>query len=290
MRRLEDLQSANAAWVEMVRTVLTTGAECKPRGLTIKEILCHTTHVNMAKCITTRRPKLGYKFLAAEAWWILTGRNDAASIKAYSPHIETFSNNVGTFDGAYGPKIVDQLRYVVDSLVADRDTRQAVLSIWRPNPRQSKDVPCTITIQWLIREHTDGAGVSAKYLDCIDTMRSSDAWLGWPYDIFNFSMLSAYIALFVRLFTGEDIKLGTLHLTAGSQHLYLHPKKEGADNVPYSIDDVRNMLQDPNYSSSTVAYAPIDLDEFENPGDLLHHLELCKDKRGTKKWMREFQR
>jgi thymidylate synthase len=56
-------------------------------------------------------------------------------------------------------------------------------------------------------------------------MRSSDAWLGWPYDVFNFSMVAWALCLQlhemgVKDVLGGTIKPGTLFLTAGSQHLY----------------------------------------------------------------------
>jgi thymidylate synthase len=53
-------------------------------------------------------------------------------------------------------------------------------------------------------------------------MRSSDAWLGWVYDVFNFSCLSAFVALHLQKTTRnpEKYSLGYLFLTAGSQHLY----------------------------------------------------------------------
>ena len=52
----------------------------------------------------------------------------------------------------------------------------------------------------------------------IATMRSSDTWLGWPYDVFNQSMTAAWIALE----TDKNLRLGKLVLNCGSQHLYKH--------------------------------------------------------------------
>jgi thymidylate synthase len=103
--------------------------------------------------------------------------------------------------------IRDQLHFVIDALNADKDTRQAVMTIWRPNPRPSKDIPCTVSVQFLIR---DGL------LHVVDTMRSSDLWLGWPYDIFNFSMLARYVICHLK----QKPELGVIVLQAGSAHLY----------------------------------------------------------------------
>jgi thymidylate synthase len=280
MADIQPAPSANLAWLQLLSDITETGLACAPRKLRILELLAHTTWVDMNRpIVTVPGRKLGYRFLAAEAWWILTGHNDVASIEPYSKHIAACSNDGVRFDGAYGPRIVDQLRYVIDTLEDDPDSRQAVLEIWRPNPRPSKDVPCTLTIQWMIR---DG------HLHCIDTMRSSDAWLGWPYDTFNFSMLSAYnlLELRERAMWFDNLRLGSLYLTAGSSHLYIDPKADGAEHIPYSLNDVQRVLTQTDASET---YQPFILTEFKYPQQLIEHLEACKDKHGRMSWMREFQ-
>jgi hypothetical protein len=276
---------ANDAWLDLLQCIVSSGAESRPRGLLIKELLCKTTVVDMREpIVTVKARKLGYCFMAVEAWMIITGRNDVASIKPYSPHIASFSDDGYRFDGAYGPRVVDQLRYVVDALSRDPDSRQAVIEIWRPNPRDSRDVPCTLTVQWMIR---DGK------LHCLDSMRSSDAWLGWPYDVFNFSMLSLYILLMlrerhdliqhphVRL---SNLQLGDLYLTAGSSHLYVDPKVDGATNIPYYIKDVEALVMS---DANTTKYNPLRIEEFKSPNLLVEHLNSCKQRICTLDWMRE---
>jgi hypothetical protein len=215
------------------------------------------------------------------------------------------------FDGAYGPRVVDQLRYVVDCLWKDPMSRQAVMEVWRPNPRESLDIPCTLTLQWLIR---DGK------LHCIDSMRSSDAWLGWVYDVFSFSMLSSCILLMLSerakktlaVMSTEsgnwdyykmvaDTGLGTLYLVTGSSHLYVHPKEDGAAHVPYDINDVRQVVLESRtpphtcghdcpcfHNTGYIKYNPLDLGEFSSASDLVHHLELIKDRKDSGyAWLRE---
>ena len=142
------------------------------------------------------------------------------TISPFSRNISQFSDNGETFFGAYGPKITSQLFYVANTLSADPDSRQAVINIWRENPGPSKDIPCSLSVQFLIRDNR---------LHCQYTMRSSDAWLGWVYDVFNFSMLSGVVLLML----GDrfpQLELGTLTLTAGSQHLY-ERDREGISRV-----------------------------------------------------------
>lgn len=206
------MNNMNEVWKRVVFNLLNSENKANPRGFEIKEIINNHTIVDMNyPILTVLARKLGYKFMLRESWWIMDGRNSVETITNFSKAISSFSNDGFHFDGAYGPRVVDQIRYIVDCLEKDRDTRQAVLTIWRPNPRDSKDIPCTVSIQWLIRDNT---------IHCIDNMRSSDIWLGWPYDIFNFTMLTGYIMLLLRERGINDLKLGNIYLNAGSQHLY----------------------------------------------------------------------
>ena len=200
--------STNTAWLQALDGCLNHGRDAAPRGMKIKELIGYQTTTPLEfPVMTIVDRKLGYKFMAAEAAWILSGDNRVRTISPYSNAISRFSDDGYFFHGAYGPAIRDQLHFVIDSLNADPDTRQAVLTIWRPNPRPSKDIPCTVSVQFLIRNNM---------LHVIDTMRSSDLWLGWPYDVFNFSMLARYVIC--HLNTKPD--LGVLVLQAGSSHLY----------------------------------------------------------------------
>jgi thymidylate synthase len=232
------------------------GYYAAPRGQNIVELLATQITLDMEyPVVAVASRKLGYKFMAAEAYWILTGDDRVENIAPYSKTIANFSDNGVTFDGAYGPMIKQQLDYVVEALVKDNDSRQAVLTIWRPSPAPSKDIPCTVSIQFLLR---DG------YLHCIDTMRSSDIWLGVPYDVFNFSMLSLQVALALRA-RGVWVQLGNLTLQAGSQHLYVR-NREAADEA---------LAHDATAFDASV---PITVDMFSNQE---HHLSWLKQLRET---------
>lgn len=215
--------SATEGWLLDLATVWDDGVDVKPRGQATRELVGFRSQVvDMTQpVVTTPERKLGYKFMAAEAAWILSGDDKVATIAPYSKDIVNYSDDGHRFYGAYGPKIMDQVEYVVDSLVRDPDSRQAVLSIWRENPKPSKDVPCTLTEQFLLRDNE---------LHCVATMRSSDLWLGHVYDVFNLSMTAAYVALKLRGRTGRMVELGDLHLTCGSKHVY-ERNYEGVETV-----------------------------------------------------------
>lgn len=200
--------TANEAWLDLLSDILHLGELTAPRGLTTSELMQRTIKFNMCyPVITVASRKLNYRFMAAEARWILTGDNQVATIAPYNSRIAEFSDDGKVFFGAYGPKVVAQLPYVVGKLRADPSTRQAGLTLWRENPPPTKDTPCTVAIFFTLRH---------QQLHCHVFMRSSDAWLGVPYDVFNFSML-AYL---VCGLLANGTRPGWLYLTAASSHLY----------------------------------------------------------------------
>jgi thymidylate synthase len=203
----------NYEWVRTLDEIMSKGQFVKPRGKSTFEIPQHTVTVPMrTPVLTVPERKLSYRFMAAEAYWILSGDNTVVGIAPWNSRIAAFSDDGETFFGAYGPKVVDQLPYVVKKLQEDPESRQAGLTIWRESPGPTKDVPCTIAIFATIRNGRLNLSVF---------MRSSDAWLGLPYDIFNFSMLGHLICCQLNAADGtREISPGLLRLTAASCHLY----------------------------------------------------------------------
>lgn len=194
--------------------LLDYGFHVAPREQMTREIPHLTIEVNMRRpVLRVVERHLNYRFMAAEAYWILSGDDKVENIAPWNPRIADFSDDKVRFFGAYGPKIVSQLPYIIDKLLTDPYSRQAGLTIWRENPSATKDVPCTVAIFFSIRDSKVNAHVF---------MRSSDVWLGIPYDVFNFSMLAHLVCglLNERLPYGTFYSPGTLYLTAASSHLY----------------------------------------------------------------------
>lgn len=252
--------TANDTWLLLLDHVLERGFVVTPRDQKTLEVLNMVTQFPMRKPIVTIKAReLGYRFMFAEAMWILTGDNTVATIKPYSKYISQFSDDGKTFFGAYGPKVKEQLAYVMGNLMRDEYSRQAVINIWRESPPYSKDIPCTLSVQWLIRE---------DLLHCLVTMRSSDIWLGWPYDNFNFTMVSAYLFLLLSDFYPK-LKLGDIIFTLGSAHIY--------DRNWVSARVCLDSTQRTNYK---FRYAHLDPRlEWALPSDLILHLKHVAENR-----------
>lgn len=181
-----------------------------PRGQQVREKQPGTYTVDMPAYLSLETRKVNVPFMFAEAWWILSGSNTVEDIEPYMKMYRNFSDDGEFLRGAYGPKITDQLGYVVDSLEADEDTRQAVLNIWRERPGSSKDIPCTTNMQFFIRD---------EEINMVSTMRSNDIVLGFTYDVFTFSMVAKAVQLLLRA-RGIRKNLGSLTVNAGSLHIY----------------------------------------------------------------------
>jgi thymidylate synthase len=187
--------------------ILDHGHEVAPRGQRVKELLGVSFTVANARenILLNDARKLNYRYLVAEWLWIAFGRNEVSLLTPYNSQMARFSDDGILLAGAYGPRLGSQWSYVIETLKADPDSRQAVASIWTPVPVPSRDIPCTIALQFFIR---------FGRLETIATMRSSDAWLGLPYDVFVFSQLANCLA-------GElGIDVGSLRMQLGSSHLY----------------------------------------------------------------------
>ena len=261
---------ATNAWLNLLRKIFVLGKIYEPRGQRTLEILGNKTTVDMEyPIVDVPARKIGKHFMMAEAAWILSGDNRVSTIKPFSSSIKDFSDDGVRFFGAYGPRVIDQLGHVVKSLVDDQNSRQAVITMWRPNPPKSKDIPCTISAQWMIRD---------KKLHCFMNMRSSDIWLGVPYDWFNFSCLSMGIALRLR---DHDIyvDLGPLHFNVASQHLYMR----NFDAAKEILEAVKLTPIPPD--TSKAALKPHLFNSYDHLVDLLW--DMAKDEADYLGWMGE---
>lgn len=186
-----------------------------PRGMEVREIIGGKYTVPMPAYITLKERKVNYNFMFAEAAWIVSGSNRLSDLTETMASYANYSDNGITLEGAYGPKVIDQLNYVVDTLVADRDSRQAVIGIWRERPRPSKDIPCTLNMSFMIRDNM---------LEMVVNMRSHDIVLGSTYDVFSFSAVGNAVRLLLAArgveTTFEHQSFGNLTVTANSLHLY----------------------------------------------------------------------
>jgi thymidylate synthase len=114
--------------------------------------------------------------------------------------------------GGYGPRLFNQrghnqIQNVIDLLRVRSTSRRAVIQLFNAEDIADKhnEIPCTTTLQFLARN---------GLLDIVVTMRSNDAYIGLPHDVFCFTMLQEIIARTLGL------EVGHYRHFVGSLHLY----------------------------------------------------------------------
>lgn len=157
-------------------------------------------------------------YMVAELLWYLSGNNKTEWISRYSAFWKNISDDGETANSAYGArlffenqKIADgrfvQKDYVINELRKDRDSRRAVMHIRVPSDSLDAklDMPCTLTLQFFIRD---------EKLHMVTSMRSSDLIFGIAYDIPAFTIFQELIANELGVDVGDYIH------TSNSLHIY----------------------------------------------------------------------
>lgn len=157
--------------------------------------------------------------LLGELLWYFTGDNDIEFIKYFLPKYPEDPDENGKVNSGYGGRLfsygsqfgdapkVDQIANILDLLKRKPTSRQAVIQLFSATDiaGNEKSVPCTNTLQFILRE---------KQLHMIVNMRSNDAFKGFVHDVFAFTVIQEIIA------SELGVELGTYQHFVGSMHLY----------------------------------------------------------------------
>lgn len=186
-----------------------------------KEFIGVQLQLNNPRARLSRSEGRGKVFSAiGELFWYLAASNELSFIANYIKEYTKDSADGKTLPGAYGPRLFGTGRYaqienVITLLKARPTSRRAVaqiydssdleLSVKTTTESKSIEVPCTCTLQFFVR---------SDRLEMIVHMRSNDAYLGLPHDIFCFTMIQEIVARAV------GVELGSYRHYAGSLHIY----------------------------------------------------------------------
>lgn len=151
----------------------------------------------------------------AEFCWYMRGNADLDFIRFYIRNYPP-KGAIGLLQEAYGPRLkgtsefgyaIDQIARVIERLRNKPDTRRAMIILLESSDLQpdQKEAPCTIGLQFIRRR---------ERLHLVVMMRSNDAYLGFPHDVFCFTMIQELIA------HSLGIQIGEYHHFATSLHLY----------------------------------------------------------------------
>jgi thymidylate synthase len=187
-------KDADAAWVELYR-LLSERPFLEPTrdGNVVGEIIgCSIVIDDPTRNICKNEIRqMPMRYAIGEMLWYLSGKKSIKGIKNYTSAWDRMSDNGETVNSNYGWCIkekygFDQWEYVKKLLMKDENSRQAIIHIKTADAKDSKDVNCTVSLQFLVREGK---------LHMVTYMRSNDLWMGFPYDVFQFTNMQVLMAM-----------------------------------------------------------------------------------------------
>ncbi len=207
------------AYHDLLRRVLNEGARKTDRtGTGTLSVFGHQMRFDLAKgfpLVTTK--KLHLKSIIHELLWFLAGDTNIAYLKANGVSIwDEWADGSGELGPVYGKQwrswakpdggTVDQIRWLVDEIARNPDSRRLIVSAWNPADLDKMALaPCHCLFQFYV---ADGK------LSCQLYQRSADIFLGVPFNIASYAMLTHMIAQVTGLKPGHFVH------TFGDAHIY----------------------------------------------------------------------
>ena len=210
-------------YLSLLQTVLETGFDRGDRtGTGTRSIFGHQMHFDLSDgfpLLTTK--KLHIRSIVHELLWFLKGETNIAYLKANGVRIwDEWADENGDLGPIYGsqwrswpmpsldghPRSVDQIANVIDGINKNPDSRRLIVSAWNPAQNDAMALPaCHCLFQFYVAQGR---------LSCQLYQRSGDIFLGVPFNIASYALLTAMVAQVTGL------KPGTFVHTLGDAHIY----------------------------------------------------------------------
>ncbi|MBL7967873.1 MAG: thymidylate synthase [Prolixibacteraceae bacterium] len=208
-------------YLDLLNHVIANGVEKSDRtGTGTISIFGYQSRFDLSEgfpVLTTK--KLHLKSIIHELLWFLTGNTNIKYLKENGVRIwDEWADTDGNLGPVYGyqwrswptpdGRHIDQVSQVVESLKNNPDSRRHIISAWNVGQIDQMNLPpCHILVQFYV---ADGK------LSCQLYQRSADIFLGVPFNIASYSLLTLMIAQVCGLQPGEFIH------TLGDAHIYLN--------------------------------------------------------------------
>jgi thymidylate synthase len=209
------------AYLDLMCRVRTEGVRKRDRtGTGTLSVFGHQMRFSLADgfpLVTTKKVHL--KSIVHELIWFLAGETNTQYLSAHGVSIwDEWADADGELGPVYGKqwrswatpdgRQIDQIRDVIETLKTNPDSRRMIVTAW--NPADIPDMalaPCHCLFQFYV---ADGS------LSCQLYQRSADVFLGVPFNIASYALLTMMMAQVAGLRPGEFIH------TLGDAHLYLN--------------------------------------------------------------------
>ena len=208
-------------YLDLCKRILTEGVKKEDRtGTGTLSIFGHQMRFRLSDgfpLLTTK--KLHTKSIIYELLWFLQGNTNIQYLQEHGVHIwDAWADERGELGPIYGKQwrsfrgangeTIDQIRWVVDEIKRNPDSRRLIVSAW--NPPELADMalpPCHCLFQFYVAQGK---------LSCQLYQRSADTFLGLPFNIASYALLTHMVAHVTGLQPGEFVH------TIGDAHLYVN--------------------------------------------------------------------
>ena len=210
-------------YLQLLQKIIDTGADKNDRtGTGTRSLFGYQTRFNLQDgfpLLTTK--KLHLKSIIYELLWFLKGDTNVAYLQEHGVRIwdewADENGNLGpvygkqwrSWDGADG-KTVDQVSELIQQLKSNPDSRRLIISAWNvADLPEMKLMPCHCLFQF----YTMPTELGRRKLSCQLYQRSADVFLGVPFNIASYALLTMMIAQVCDMEPGEFIhSFGDVHL------------------------------------------------------------------------------
>jgi thymidylate synthase len=199
----------------ILKNIDEIGSESQPRDMKVKELPLTTIGIDSYLPIANFESRsFNWKYFAGELAWYLRKDNDVDYIGQFSGFWSTLTNpNSNQINSNYGSLLFnEQLEWVVDSLKADQNSRQAIAFLNQPKFQfeGNKDFVCTMYLNFFIRNNQLHMKVQ---------MRSNDVFYGLTFDAPFFAFVHQHVHLWLKD-TYPELELGVYYHCADNTHFY----------------------------------------------------------------------
>lgn len=215
-------------YLDLLRHILANGNEKTDRtGTGTKSVFGHQLRFNLREgfpLVTTKKVHL--KSIIYELLWFLKGETNIAYLKEHGVRIwDEWADERGELGPVYGKqwrswegrdgKVVDQVSEVIHQLKTNPDSRRMIISAWNVSelPRMAL-MPCHTLFQFYVAPPGAAKGETRSRLSCQLYQRSADVFLGVPFNIASYALLTMMMAQVCDLEPGDFVH------TFGDVHIY----------------------------------------------------------------------
>lgn len=209
-------------YLDLVQRVLDHGVRKRDRtGTGTLSLFGHQMRFDLDNdgfpLVTTKR--IHVKSVVHELIWFLSGDTNIRYLNANGVSIwDEWADENGDLGPVYGAQwrswpagpgeTIDQIRQVVDAIRSNPESRRLIVTAWNPADVDKQALPpCHCLFQFYVAEGT---------LSCQLYQRSADVFLGVPFNIASYALLTMMVAQVTGLRPGEFIH------TLGDAHLYMN--------------------------------------------------------------------